>query len=431
MIRHKTAFHAPASATFHAADTLPKTVMKPMVAPVIRTAGKPFSNIALIFNMSIFGYGVCQGASRFALERGGWLLFPYKAEPNLDAMHAWLRVNHIDGIICCLPFHDFCVFLRDTGIPYVNVLLQGMGPGVTSVTSDSEAVARQAADFFLEVGFAQFAFCGYPGLPFSNQREAAYRNILANHGYPLHLPPRRKPPPRSESNPEQVTEPQWEKRLGKWLDSLPKPIALWAANDSCGQQVIRVAQQYGIAIPGELTVLGVDNDETLCNLCTPTLSSIDQNREGIGYAAARTLDGLMRGTIPLGTEIRVPPKGVIERQSTNIIPVQEPLVAAALCIIRNRVRDNLTNRMLGAELHCAPAKLNRLFTAHLGRTVSDVMTRFRVKRLTEVLQETDLPLKKVAAMFGFSSPSVLSMFIQRQTGFTPLRLRNKSRLGIA
>ena len=376
---------------------------------------------------SSFGRAICEGVSRFAVERGGWLLLPYKAAQEPRVMADWLRANRVDGIISCVASREIFLFLRETGIPLVNVLLRDCGPGVTSVTSDSAGIGRLAVDFFRRSGFINFAFCGYSGLAFSELRGKAFSKSLATLGYTLHLPPGDERPCRAKFKYEQAYGADSDRHLGKWLRNLPKPVAILACNDVRGQQVVRVAQECGIAVPEELAVLGVDNDETSCRLCAPALSSIDPNCNGIGHAAAQALYKLKLGIVQAGTDIGVPPGGVIERQTTALAAVTDPIVAEALRIIRDRIREKMTPRKLSDALGCSGTKLDSLFRKNLGCSSAEVIARVRLKRLTEILQETDLPLKAIAAMFSFSSPIGLSMFIRRTTGITPLKLRQNAR----
>lgn len=385
---------------------------------------KPFFRIALMVEASsAFGRAICQGVSRFAKENEGWLLLPYKGGADVPSMLGWLQANRIDGVICCVQSREQFIALQESGIPLVNVVHRDAAPGVTSVIADFAGIARMAADFFLRAGFWNFAYCGYPGLAFSELRGTAFRNILRAHSHTVHIPTGEQTPSDAQCGYEHAYAMQVDCRLKEWLCQLPKPVALLACNDVRGQQIIRLAQECGIDVPGALAVLGVDNDEVICNLCTPALSSIDPGGGAIGHAAARALDGLLRGTVQPGTEYPLAPSRIVERQSTGLAAVENPLVLQALHIIRNGARDNLTIPMLCAKLHCSRAKLDRLFKKHLGRTSSDEMTRVRVKQVTEVLCGTSLSLKEVAAMFNFSSAVCFSQFIRRETGCTPQELR--------
>ena len=387
---------------------------------------KAFFHIALMVEVDYaFGRAVCQGASRFVQEHDGWLLFPHQTAGGEAKIRGWLQANHITGIISLVNSRNLFLRLQATGIPLVTVLLRDQAPGVTSVIADSPAITRMAVEFFRQIGFWNFAFCGYPGLAFSDLREAAFRETLISLGHTLHTPPAEVHPAHSSIGHENITGAELNRHFKEWLCGLPKPVALLAANDVRGQQVIRLAQELGIDVPGQLAVLGVDNDEVICNMCSPALSSIDSNAEGIGYAAAQALDGLLRGIVRPGTEILLPPTHIVERRSTGLVSTENAVVAQALRIIRDRSRENLTTRVLCGELNCPRAKLDLLFKQHLGRTPAEEITRNRLKGLTDLLQGTDLSLKEIAARFNFSSTNSFSRFIHRETGTTPTALRHQ------
>ena len=391
----------------------------------MKHAATSFFHIALMVEVGgAFGRAICQGASRFAQEHDGWLLFPHQTAGNDAEIRDWLQANHITGIISLVNSRELFLRLQATGLPLVNVLLRDRAPGVTSVTSDSPAIIRMAVEFFQQIGFWHFAFCGYPGLAFSDLRENAFRETLMGLGHMLHTPPVEAHPVQPPIGYENITGAELNPHFQKWLRGLPKPIALLTGNDVRGQQVIRLAQELGIDVPGQLAVLGVDNDEVVCCMCSPALSSINPNAEGIGYTAAQTLDGLLRGTVCPGAEILLPPTHIIERRSTGLPPTENPVVAQALRIIRDRPRENLTTQVLCGELNCPRAKLDLLFKQLLGRTPAEEITRVRLKCLIDLLQSTDLSLKEIAARFNFSSTNSFFRFIHRETGTTPTALRH-------
>ena len=390
----------------------------------MKRAATSFFHIALMVEVGgAFGRAICQGASRFAQEHDGWLLFPHQTAGSDAEIGEWLRANHITGIISLVNSRELFLRLQATGFPLVNVLLRDRAPGVTSVTADSPAITRMAVEFFQQAGFWHFAFCGYPGLAFSDLREKTFREILMGLGNTLHTPPVEAHPDQPPIGYENITGAELNPHFKEWLRGLPKPIALLTGNDVRGQQVIRLAQELGIDVPGQLAVLGVDNDEVVCSMCNPALSSIDSNAEEIGYTAAQTLYGLLRGIVCPGTEIMLPPTHIVERRSTGLPPTENPVVAQALRIIRDRPRENLTTRVLCVELNCPRAKLDLLFKQHLGRTPAEEITRNRLKCLTDLLQSTDLSLKEIATRFNFSSTNSFFRFIHRETGTTPTALR--------
>jgi len=225
---------------------------------------------------------------------------------------------------------------------------------------------------------------------------------------------------------EHVHEIETDRRLAEWLRELPKPVALLACNDFRAQEIIRLAQKVGIDVPGQLAVLGVDNDEIVCNMCTPALSSIEIDAQEIGYVAAQALDGLLRGDVHLGVELLVSPTRIVERQSTGLAPVENPVVSQAIRLIRDHVRENLTTKELCEELNLSRTHLDKLFLQHLGYTPAAEIKRGRVKYVTELLQGTQLSLSEISGRCGFNSIVCLVQFIRRATGMAPGAMRRQN-----
>ena len=386
---------------------------------------KKFTHIALMVNIANgFGRAICRGVSRFVQERGEWLLFPMEPGMDIAAVKEWLHKNRIAGVISSGPSREVFLHLKEAGIPLVSSAYRDLAPDVTTVLADSPAVSRLAAEFFLQAGFWNFAFYGYPGVAYSDVRETAFRNLLGEHGKTVHIPPLDSQPCTDRQGYEPFAY-TGDRLIEKWLRDLPKPVAVLACNDHRGQQLLHCAQECGIDVPGEMAVLGVDNDDILCTLCHPMLSSIELDGEKIGHAAALALDGLLRKTDHPGNLTLIPPLDVIERQSTGIPPMKNPMMIQALRIIRDSVRDHLTTKGLCADLNCSRTWLDIMFKEHLGRTPSAEINRARLKHVLGLLHGTTLSVKEIATLCGFSSAPGLSRFIRQETGGTARHLRKR------
>ena len=386
---------------------------------------KKFTHIALMVNIAHgFGRAICQGVSRFVQERGEWLLFPMEPGMDIETVKEWLRKNRIAGVISAGPSRDIFLHLKEAGIPLVSSAYRDLAPDVTTVLADSPAVARLAAEFFLQAGFWNFAFYGYPGITYSDVRETEFRNLLEKRGKTLHIPPLGSHPCADRQGYEPLAY-TGDRLIEEWLLGLLKPVAVLACNDHCGQQILHCAQECGIDVPGEMAVLGVDNDDVLCSLCHPRLSSIELDGEKIGHAAALALDGLLRKTARPGSLVLIPPLRIVERQSTGIPPMENPMMIKALRIIRDSVRDPLNTKELCAELNCSRTKLDILFKEHLGRTPSAEINRARLKHVLGFLHGTNMSVKEIASLCGFSSAPGLSRFIHQETGETIRNLRRR------
>ena len=206
--------------------------------------------------------------------------------------------------------------------------------------------------------------------------------------------------------------------LIKWLQTLPKPIAILACNDIRGQQIVNACREIDIKVPEEVAVLGVDNDSIICRLCRPTLSSIEPDVEQIGFLAGKLIAAQLSGK-PVVPRHLVAPRQVVQRQSTDSVGVNHPLVIQASRIIRDQNYKTASVEQICQVAGVSRSTLDHLFLVHLGRTVADEITRVHLERSKNLLRNSALPLSEIAEHCGFSSASYFCRFFKRGTGQTP------------
>ena len=278
-----------------------------------------------------------------------------------------------------------------------------------------------AVEHFLERGFRHFAFCGTPygEHRYQDERSDRFRAELKTRG--LHSAIFEHP--RTPLSAERAL-----RHLTRWLASLPKPCALMTCHDDRGQQVLDACLRAGFAVPDEIAVLGVDNDEFLCHLTTPPMSSIDVDSAHIGYETAALLDRLMRGGKVPRKPHYLPPRRIIERQSTSIIAVEDHHVATAA----RRIRDSACTPMSVDEvLRGVPLSRSaayRRFRQQLGRSPKQEQMHLRIARARELLEDTDLSVAEISQRIGYPEAKYFIHVFRNHTGTTPLQYR-KSKLG--
>jgi LacI family transcriptional regulator len=167
----------------------------------------------------------------------------------------------------------------------------------------------------------------------------------------------------------------------------------------------------------------VDNNELLCNLSDPPLSSVDLNCERMGYEAAALLTELMAGRPAARRTTLIQPRGVVTRQSTDVLAIEDPEVAAAVRLIRTGACGGLTVRDLLASCSLSGSSLERRFRQTLGRSPKAEIIRVRLQRVVELLTDTDLSLAAIAARTGFKYPEYLSGVFKQRVGTSPARYR--------
>jgi LacI family transcriptional regulator len=286
--------------------------------------------------------------------------------------------------------------------------------------SDSPAVGRLAAEYYLGKGFGHFAFVGDPGgINWSLWRQEAYVARLNENGHACHLYPQ---PPKSAAD-----WPAERPRLCGWLRQLPKPVALFAANDARARQVLDACLVAGIAVPYEAAVLGVNNDALLCETCIPALSSIALDAERAGYEAGRMLDERMRRPAGPRQTFLYGPTAVVSRASTESLQVGDRLVIRALEFIR--INNGLTIRVsdVAAHLGVSSRWVERHFRQSIGFSVHDAIQRARMATVCAMLKETDLPLAAISKRCGFSHPNHLCALFKREFGRTMTEYRQTRR----
>jgi LacI family transcriptional regulator len=210
-----------------------------------------------------------------------------------------------------------------------------------------------------------------------------------------------------------------------WIQSLPKPVAIMSCNDVRGLHVLDACSRAGVLVPEEVAVLGVDDEDTMCELCSPPLSSVAPNPEGIGYAAAELLETLMSGQRPGQERISVRPIRVSCRQSSDTMAVADWAVASAARYMREPASQGCGVKDVLAKVHMSRAALEKRFRKHLNRSPKQEIRRIRLERIKQLLVETDLTLERIAELAGFEHPEYMSVLFKRETGQTPGRYRNQ------
>ncbi|TWT92905.1 Xylose operon regulatory protein [Botrimarina colliarenosi] len=382
--------------------------------------------VALLIETSR-GYGrdVALGVARFARLHGPWSfhLTPGDFEQSFPSSQYWKG----DGVFARLVSEEIADQLLAAGLPTIALdkseeQLKPTSPltQFSDLRVDSVAAARLAAEHLLERRYRHYAFVGTPGKVWSDHRQQTFGEVIRQAGFEA-----------------QVFEPVstelaglWEReisRLTDWVASLPKPVGIMACNDEHGLHVLDACRRAGVRVPEQVAVIGVDNDSLLCELCSPTLSSVVLNGVEGGYQAAAHLDAMMRkgGNDP--REIVVNALRVEARQSTDLLGVDNRQVAAALALIkRSRGRD------ISADSVAEHAELNRreldaMFRDSVGRSVSAEIQRIRLEHARRLLEETDHPIPAIAEAAGYSSASYMIQVFRRELDTTPSKYRSRVR----
>jgi LacI family transcriptional regulator len=216
--------------------------------------------------------------------------------------------------------------------------------------------------------------------------------------------------------------------LTVWLESLEKPLGLMAANDARARHVLEACRAIGLRVPEDVAVLGVDNDEVICELTDPPLSSIEHGAANLGYQAAALLDRLMAGKKAKKLKTLIAPKEVVTRRSTDILAIEDHEVATAMAFIhRNRCTPIRISDVVEA-VQVSRSTLETRFKAVTGRTMHGEIQRLQIDRARSMLATTDLPIKQISALAGFANVHYMTTIFRQSTGWTPAEYRKHVRI---
>jgi LacI family transcriptional regulator len=373
----------------------------------------------LIETSSSFGRGLLAGIARYARLHGPWSLF---VEPGgLDVSTARLKGWGVSGILALVRTRPQAERIRAAGVPAVDLdcTLPGLLPWGPS--ADERAVAGAAAEHLLGRGLRRFAFCGWDapgrGAVWEAERGKYFGDAVRRAGFPVET---YAPPGRTSRRP-------WARELGhlrRWLAGLGRPAGVLASNDQRGRHVLEAARLAGLRVPEDLAVLGVDDDEVLCEMSVPSLSSVALNTRRVGFEAAAMLDRLMRGKEVPRRPVRVPPLGVVARRSTDVVAVEDEVVCAAVRFLRENAHRPIRIADVVRAVPVSRKTLEVRFARALGRTPHEELARVRLERAQDLLARTDWPLNKVAAAAGFTYVEHFHGFFRRHACTTPARYRH-------
>jgi len=286
------------------------------------------------------------------------------------------------------------------------------------VCHDSPATAALAARELMTLDYTRFAFVHPARRHFwAEAREEGFRRALALNGRPLEVFP-----PVGSDNPLVL-----QRRLRTFLANLPRPCAVFAANDSTAQEVLVAAAALGIHVPDALAVIGVDNDIGICEHTPTTLTSVEPDFRGGGRMAALMLHELCTASKTRTGAGRQTfgPLRIVRRASTRRLTVHDAKVEAALLLIRNEACHGLTAARALASFDCSRGQAEIRFRAATGRSVLEEIHAVRLARAKELLANPNLQVKALATSCGYQTPTALMKFFRQATGMTPTAWRKQ------
>ena len=376
--------------------------------------------ILLIESSRLSGRDILAGIAKYTQLYGPWQFYRrppvyIQSDQKLDIKK--LKEWNPDGIIA-RDTDDVKLILRLGIAAVISKVVSKDLPRCYTLEVDSASAGKLQVEHLLDRGFSNFAFIGFDDMPWSQANCKSVQQRLAKTGFDLNLYQQ----PRNKSKPSVENEQLF---IAEWLKTLPKPVGLIACNDIRAQQVIEAARIAGLRVPEQIAVIGADNDETICNLTDPPLSSVSLDYVKAGFQMAELLDKLMKAQHVTQKNLVVKAQAVIARQSTNTMAIEDPEVAHAMHFIKKFSRKYLKVIEVCDAVSCPRRSLERKFRNALGRSVTDEIKRWHCQSIAQMLLETDLSIEKIAIELGHPDAKHIARFFKKVKGSTPGEYRKR------
>lgn len=332
---------------------------------------------------------------------------------------SWLENWRGDGLIARIENEMIASAVRACALPTVNVSASGLAPEFPAVISDSAAIAEKAASHLIERGLRHFGYCGDARFSWSRLHGDNLVMTLQAQGHHCEVFP--------SSLDDAKDWGREQSKLAAWLSALPKPVGVMTCYDIRGQEVLDVCRAIGLRVPEDVAVIGQHNDELLCELCDPPLSSVIPNARRVGYEAAAMLDRLMRGREIESPRIKVPPVGIATRRSTDMIAVADEQLARAVQYIHAHASEPISVEDIARAAGISRSLLEKKFREVFARSPWDQVMQIRLQHAEQLLLQTRLSIAEIAERTGFGSPEYFSAAFRKLTGSPPVAMRKKQR----
>jgi len=375
---------------------------------------KRAKEIALAFPRGAHQEVFITGVLRYSIEHGcNW---SYITSPESLAMSVLdLRGWRGDGIIAALNTPSEAACVKHLNVPVVNTSGTLPKTPVPRVSLDNGKVGQLAAEHLRERGFEHFAYFGLRDVMYSTVRQRAFDESLSAAGArssALLMPPTYR-----------AKGLQWrdqQRKLVKWLDTLPKPVGLFAVTDYRARQVVDACRQLGLRVPQQVAVMGVDNEEVICVHVQPQLTSVARDNQQEGYHAAAILDQMIRGRKLDATEEMIPPLSVISRESTETVAFKDTRLCEAIEYLNSHIEDPIGVQELASHVGVSRRWMEYAFRDALRESPYQYIRNKRLKLAQHLLEtEPGTKIYQVAQRTGFTSAKQLSMSFCQEFGQSP------------
>lgn len=376
--------------------------------------------LLLIDYSSEFSRRLLKGLIQYSKNHGPWIFYRlpsyYKTLYGKEGIVQWAKEWQADAIIARWD-HEGTNLLKSLNIPVILQNYKDRSSVFSNLTGDYIGTGEMAAGFFIKRRYRNFAFYGNKGVVWSRERAEGFRKEIEKNGGNYYY---------FES--ENLSGEQWGSshiQLDQWLLSLPKPVGLFACDDSFALQVSEICKINNIRIPEEIALLGVDNDELMCRLSDPPISSIVLDVERGGYEAGILIDQLISNERTESFDIIIKPIRLELRQSTEKYNISNEYISK----IVNYIEDNFTSEInIESLTELVPLSRRNLevkFKNEMNTSIYQFILDCRIEYFTHLLVTTDRPMFDLALESGFTDCKNISRVFKKFKGCTPLEYRQK------
>lgn len=368
-----------------------------------------------------YSYNLLKGVMNYTREHTPWIIcrMPqhFKTEQGLEGVLKWAINWNADAIIGRFDEGDDVECFARNGILCIAQDMMTPFKTIPNITSDYRATGRLAARFFIDKNFKHFAFYGLRGAVWSTERREGFKDVLRQRGFI----------DRFRCFEEEASDEIWlfeQRELLEWLHSLPVSTALFACDDNMGTRISDLCRVNGIAVPDNIAILGVDNDEILDNLSDPPLSSISLDVTKAGYQVAEMIDRVLdsKGSIK-PTDIYVETRHIISRMSTEYIAMDDPHVHTALKFLHENINGHISVNDVVKQVPLSRRLLEIRFKEVTKQSIYAYLFALRMERFAHLLKVSDEPIAHLAEQVGISNIKNLSRQFKATYGTSPSEYR--------
>lgn len=370
-----------------------------------------------------YSRNLLRGIVSYAQGKKNWVF--YRMPLYFRMLHGdkeiikWAKKWKVDAIIAQLSDIDLNL-LKELNIPVIVQNYKDRIPGICNLTGDYIGTGQMAAEYFLQMGYRHFAYYGIREAIWSRERCTGFMECVEKAGFTVFE--------YFESASQKESWEQDYEPIGTWLQTLPEHTALMACDDYYALHIIETCRILDISVPDRIAVLGVDNDQLICNISDPPLSSIVIDSRNGGYQAGEALDELMKSNSGTIFNISVPPIQVISRGSTKKWVIRDKYILKTVEYIENNYAGHISVDSLLDLVPFSRRVFEKKFKEETGSSIYQFILEYRINRFAEKLLTSNSPIENLGIACGFRNGQNLSRVFMSHKGMTPSEFRKRKEL---